>query len=261
MKLLEAGSNPQIDFESWLKAAKFSKHLDNRLRSFDENKKMYERSVEQPLMIALKTCQDPEVLYRLLQRGADPNAMTPISYTLITDEWQRRYNKGETALDIVRKHLTELRKWTSEKLSATKPELPEGMDEYLKQFKEGSYQHWLVSEDIIRENDVYKAALKLYEEAKNKFDELKGVAEKREAVDEAIKKMEKVEDFMLEKGAKTFKELHPELDGSTNGNNNNMSRNSTDEKKETKKESYKFNITFHNTTDVTETRRAAYIEL
>ncbi len=115
----------QIDFESWLKAAKFSTRLEGRLQSFEENQKMYRRTVQQPLITALWSCPDPEVAYRLLEGGADPNTMSQVSYQILTDEWQRRYNKGETVLDIVRRYLDQLRKYTGESLSTKEPKLPE----------------------------------------------------------------------------------------------------------------------------------------
>jgi predicted DNA-binding protein YlxM (UPF0122 family) len=258
LRLLEAGSNPQIDFESWLKAAKFQKRLESRLSSYEENLKMYKRSAEQPLMIALKSSPDPEVAYRLLQKGADPNSMTPISYQLLHDEWARRYNKGETGLDLVRKQLTELRKYTGEKFHGTEPELPEGIDEFLEKFKEGTWQHWLTSEDIKKKREAHEKALKDYETRKQKFEEIKGATEKKEAIEEAIAKMEKVEKLMLENGGKTFQELHPEIEAANTSQNNAAA--STD-KADIKKDVYEFKFTFRETTDVTEVRHAAYLEL
>jgi len=258
MRLLEAGATPQIDFESWLKAVKFSTKYENRLRSYEENEKLYQRTVEQPLMTALRTCPDPEVACHLLQGGADANSMTPISYQILTDKWQRNYNKGETALDIVRKQILALRQYTGEKLTAVKPELPENMDEYLAKFEEGTYHHWLVSNDIQSRRLNHELSLKSYEDDVEKFKGLKGVEEKKEAISEIIQQLEKLESLIVEKGGKTFEDLYPDI--KTNANNRyNRYDYDTDDSPADK--SYSFDVRFHNTNDVTDARRKAYLEL
>lgn len=72
---------------------------------------------------------------------------------MIRNEWSRRYNTGETALDVVRKLLSELRKYdgepvaiklrseffgpsTSDDLSAT--EEPRGATKFLDKFPKGT---------------------------------------------------------------------------------------------------------------------------
>ncbi|KAK0702836.1 hypothetical protein B0H67DRAFT_676136 [Lasiosphaeris hirsuta] len=255
IKLLEAGANADIDFESWLRAAKFSSGMEKRLQSYDQNKAMYHRSVDQPLMVALRTSPDPDMAVQLLQGGADPNTMTQTSYQLLTDEWQRRYNKGETALDVTRTHIENLRKYSGEMFSDVKPELQEGMDEYLASLDKGSYRYWLASDDVKARKEQHKEAVKNYEEKVKKFEEMKGVAEKKEAIGEALAGMEKIEALLLEKGAKTFNELHPDIE--THAAQNSYSHLKTDEPKKP----YKYPLAFHNTTDVTEKRRQAYEEL
>jgi hypothetical protein len=256
MKLLEAGASPQIDFESWLKAAKFSKNLEKRLSSFEENMKMYSDSLEQPLIVALRTCPDPKVAYELLRAGADPNSMTPISYRVIADQWTRNHNQGETSLDIVRQHITNLRDYTGEKCTAVKPVLPEDMHKYLEQFDKGSYRHWLVSYDIKGLEISHKWQLKTYEEQLDKFKAQQGVAEKEEVIRETLVDMERVEQLIVKMGGKTFKELHPDIQCS----NQNNSR-ASNAKVDTSKAAYEFKFLYTNTTDVTETRKQAYHDL
>lgn len=85
----------------------------------------------------------------LLERGVDPSPLTKASWTIVRDEWSRRYNRGETAIDVVRKHILELRKYKGEPVlvasqsnlfghgdSAT--EEPRGATEFLSQFSKGT---------------------------------------------------------------------------------------------------------------------------
>jgi hypothetical protein len=258
IRLLAAGANPDIDFDSWLRAAKFAPGMENRLRSYEENLTMYHRSVHQPLVVALRHSLDPELALRLLEGGADPNSMTQISYQLLRDEWQRRYNKGETALDIVRSHIKNLRKYTGEKVESIMPELPECMDEYLASLDKDSFLYWMASKNVNAKKESHKVAMKGYEKSLKDFEEMKGVSEKKKVIEEALAGMEKVEALLLEKGAKTFKALHPEIE--TDTNNNNRSSNSQSKTDEAKKP-YTYKLSFYNTTDVTEKRHQAYTEL
>ncbi|KAK3372674.1 hypothetical protein B0H63DRAFT_564053 [Podospora didyma] len=259
MKLLEAGANPDIDFDSWLRAAKFSPKLEGRLQSYDQNMVLYHRSVEQPLMVALRSSPDPDMALQLLRGGADPNTMTPISYQLLTDLWQRSYNKGETVLDVVRTHMENLRKYSGEKFpGGAKPELQEGMDEYLSGLDEGSHLYWLASEDVKTKKERHEEAIKKYEKEVKQFEELKGLAEKKQAIQEALEGMEEIEAFLMEKGAKTFKELHPDIETQARQNNHYHPHSKADDDA---KKPYKYTLKLNGTTDVTEKRRKAYEEL
>ncbi|KAK4184990.1 ankyrin repeat protein [Podospora australis] len=258
MKLLEAGATPEIDFDSWLRATKFSARLEQRLQSYDQNKALYHRSVDQPLMVALRTSPDPEMVLHLLRAGADPNTMTGISYQLLTDQWQRSYNKGETALDVVREHIKNLREYSGEKFSAVKPELREGMDEYLASLDKNSYLYWLAVEDVEYKKKLHKKAVKDYEKQLKKFEETQGAPEKKQAIEEALAGMEQVEALLLEQGGKTFKELHPDIETTARQNNQyGYGHNATVEPKTP----YTYKILFHNTTDVTDKRQKAYEKL
>ncbi|KAK0624036.1 hypothetical protein B0T14DRAFT_428976 [Immersiella caudata] len=258
LRLLEAGANPNIDFESWLRAAKFAPGMDQRLQSYDENQVTYRRSVHQPLIVALRNSPDPEMALRLLEGGADPNSMTQISYQLLKDDWQRRYNEGETALDVVRSYIDNLRKYTGESLDAKKPELKEGMEEYLASLDENSFLYWLVAKDVKVEKKAYKVGLENYEQKVKEFEEMKGVAEKKKAIADALAGLEKVEALILEKGGKTFKELYPDIETNTNKNSQSYSSNA---KADETKTPYEYKLKFFNTTDVTEKRQKAYEEL
>ncbi|OLN95948.1 hypothetical protein CCHL11_05046 [Colletotrichum chlorophyti] len=261
LKLLEAGANPQIDFETWLKAAKFSK-VSERLRSYEDNKKMFNKNTNQPLIVAINGCSNPEVALELLEKGADPNTMTTNSYHAIEDEWQRSYRRGETVLDLVRHQLKNLKEYGGEKFNQSKPELPSGMDEHLQNFEEGTYKYWMVSEDIQGRKDQCKINQKTYEEAKMAHELLEGASEKIAAIKEVITSLEKLEKKIIEKGGKTFEELYPDIKFTGNNNNNYLHHlNSYNSTSENKSNTYDYVISFYGAVDVTEKRKAAYFEL
>src|SRR5690606_20828795 len=132
---------------------------------YGANKTLFDKNTKQPLITALESCTDVSVAIYLLEKGADPNAMTLASYGILEDEWSRRYNKGETALDLVRGHIKQLQEYKVSNPTPTKPTLTRGMDEHLATFMEGSYQHWTASKDIKYRKESFENSMKEFEKA------------------------------------------------------------------------------------------------
>ncbi|KAI1269144.1 ankyrin repeat protein [Xylariaceae sp. FL1019] len=259
LKILEAGANPEIDFDSWLKGAKFT--FDKQLGDENSNRVKYEDSVEQPLLVAIRSPQ-PSIALELLDRGADPNPLTKSSYKCIRNEWARRYNKGESALDVVQRLLEKLRDYTGQKGPAVhdghrqikhRPSEPRGVNEFLSQFKEGTYQHWVASIDARDTVKHYEEELAKYEEQERKVAALKGRKEKLDAIEDTISQLEKVEKELLSRGGKTFKQLHPDIEA--------PEQTQKPTKAEESQPDYAFEFGFHGVTNITSARKQAYIEL
>lgn len=229
--------------------------MENRLRTFEDNQKSYKQMVQQPLLIALQSAH-PETAITLLERGADPNVVTTSSQYYMQASWYSHFT-GESALDVANKHLNALRAFKGDTTSP--PSLPEGIDIYIKKFKEGTYQHWLVSKAIDGLRKGHNKSVKQYEKTKTLPGHNAGVKEKEAAIAEAIKTMEKVKEALVAKGAKTFLDLHPEFKDRMETPRNHWSyryggTNPADEP-------FKYTFSFHNVTDVTEARKEAYFKL
>ncbi|KAI3331654.1 ankyrin repeat protein [Xylariaceae sp. AK1471] len=266
LKLLDAGAKPEIDFDSWLQGAKFS--FETQLGDFNSNQIKFQDTTEQPLLLAIRSPQ-PATALELLERGVDPNPLTKASHNVIRNEWSRRYNSGETALDVVRKLASELRKYKVESVAVDSHitygtfgnrnsrllstfEEPRGTTKFLSQFKKGTYKHWLVSTDIEKEMAAYNDSEKLRKE-KKKAASVEGLTEKKEAIQDAISQLEKVEAALLEKGAKTFKELHPNIEL--------MSQPEVAQYEDTPKADYSLELGFRGVKDLTIDRKYAYFHL
>ncbi|RYP25160.1 hypothetical protein DL765_000041 [Monosporascus sp. GIB2] len=266
LKLLEAGANPEIDFDSWLKGVKLT--FEESLGDYESNKKRFRRGVNQPLLVAIES-PNPTIAIQLLDRGADPNVITKSSVDLVEDTWGRRYNRGESALDVIQESLAKLRGYKEEKIpfdlphsnysyfGSTKktylepPKGPFGTSEFLEKFREGTYQHWLVSTDIEDKIGAYKEKLDRFEKQKEKTEQSKGLSKKKEAIRDAICQLEEVEKALKAKGAKTFRELHPDIEEPLTA--------ADDADKPAAP--YDFDFNFNGVNDITNKRRAAYIEL
>lgn len=264
LRLLEAGAKPQIDFEDWLKGAKVS--FESRLGDFEANQKKFKSNIEQPLIIAIRSTE-PAMALELLDRGADPNVITKASHDLIENTWSRNHKKGYSALDEVRRCIKKLRQYKEETIRFSfrnaalwdrthehyeAPKGPQRTDEFLQKFKAGTYQHWVVKRDIEKNLDSYKEEVKrFHEQRKDQIDD-EHIKIKKEAIAEMLSQLQKVEKALVAKGALTFKEQHPDIEAPAKHN-----KQITDEKTPT----YNYTFNFHGTSDVTEVRKAAYIEL
>ncbi|KAK8125105.1 uncharacterized protein PG998_000864 [Apiospora kogelbergensis] len=258
MRLLEAGSRPEIDFDAWLKGAKLS--MENSLRDYEFNQNMFAKSVDQPLIVAVHSAQ-PVTALELLKKGADPNVITRDSQNLIVNRWSN--GKGQSALDIVRSSLTSLREYSGgenllrSNMYEQPPMGPQGTTKFLGQFKDGTYQHLVVSTDIQSKVARYKEELGRFQKAQEETNRHDGLVMKKEAIADLISQLEEVEGALVARRAKTFQELHPDVQ-STQPQWDNRGNNPTDE---TDKETYEYNFSFPGVTDVTGTRKAAYIQL
>ncbi|RYP91396.1 hypothetical protein DL770_002441 [Monosporascus sp. CRB-9-2] len=266
LKLLEAGANPEVDFDTWLKGAKLT--FEENLGDYESNKKLFRKGAIQPLLVAIES-PNPTIAIQLLDRGADPNVITTSSVELIENTWGRNYNRGQSALDVVQESLAKLREYKGEKTPFDSPRPnygyhgsirktyleppkgPLGTCQFLEKFREGNYQHWLVSTDIEDKVGAYEKELDRFEKQKKKIEQSKGLRKKKEAIRDAICQLEEVEKALKAKGAKTFKELHPEIEGPP----------ATTDDADKPAAPYDFDFIFKGANDITNKRRAAYIEL
>ncbi|KAI1754123.1 ankyrin repeat protein [Xylaria castorea] len=265
LKLLEAGAKPDIDFDSWLQGAKFS--FENQLGDFNSNQSKFQDKTEQPLLIAIRSSQ-PAVALALLERGADPSSLTKESWNVVRNEWSRRHVRGETVIDVVRKLAHELREYkgepvpvksqnslfgysNSDQLSNT--EEPHGATEFVSQFPTNTYKHWLVSADIEAKTESHKKNLEILKKEEERIASLNGLDEKKAAIQDVVLQLEKVEKALLEKGAKTFEELYPDIKFTPQAQyDSNEKQSRTD---------YSLQFTFKGVKDLTPNRNDAYLQL
>ncbi|KAI1443934.1 ankyrin [Annulohypoxylon stygium] len=268
LKLLKEGAMPQINFDSWLKGARLT--FEDQLRDYESNIQRYKDGTEQPLIIAIKSTH-PSNAVELLEKGADPNTLTRASHNLIRNEWSRRYSKGRSALDVVHEFLREYRSFRDDLIGALQPRQmsqfyapvkniyferpvePFGTAEFLSLFTEGTYQHWVVSTAIADEMDSYKKKLEEFEKERTKSAGDGEVAEKLEATQDLISQLEKVQEALLSKDAKTFKEQYPDIQ--------EPPVSSDKSSKNQDPVPYTFSFTFRNATDLTDARKDAYMKL
>ncbi len=248
LQMIEKGAQFHIDFETWLKSAKNS-IIQRHLKTFEENQKLFQKMTEQPLILALQS-PDPRVALDLLERGADVNTLTKSTHSKLQQNWYS-YHVGQSALDIVEELLRKLRAYKGES-STSKPKLPAGGDEFLSGYKPGTFQHCMVSHDVKQTKRVFCSTTREYEDETARIASTKGTSEKAAAIRAATETLEEIEKVLLSKDAKRFLELYPDQ------KNHSSSSGSREEKTP---DHYSYEFTLYGVADVTEARRAAYIDL
>ncbi|KAF5575373.1 ankyrin repeat [Fusarium pseudocircinatum] len=253
MQLLANGAEPHIESAAWIKATKVSLTRDI-LGSPEYNKNIYQKSVEQPIIAALRA-GIPEVVFELLERGADPNVMSRSTATSMIIEYRRRFNKGRLALDIVRGMLSRLETLREVKAKVKpEPKLQPGMDSFLAKFSEGTYQHWLVAGDIEGKRAVLEQRLKAYRESN--AEDRKVASEYEEVINELVAKLRAVEEALLSHGARTYEQLYPDI---KTGDDNLYKRNSNADEEDVTP--YKHTFTFIGEDEIVERGHEGYIKL
>lgn len=257
LKLLNAGAQAEIDFETWLKSAKVSSSISSQLRDLKVNKTYYQET-QQPLIEAIQWGQ-ADIVITLLERRANPNTLTPQTERILVHEYMRRWTRGESALDVVNKSLEKLQKYQESEEKPTPPEKRAGLDTYLNKFKPGTYQHWIVSRDVKLEQKMHENRCEEWEVRQRKEgDKAEEARQAKSArVVELIADMERAKQALISKGAKTFAMLYPDI--KTDERSPSSYRYGYGEQKP--KGPYTYDFNFKRDKDITEKRRDGYIDL
>ncbi|KAH8891013.1 hypothetical protein GQ53DRAFT_166758 [Thozetella sp. PMI_491] len=135
------------------------------------------------------------------------------------------------------------------------PSLSPNTAAFLGRFAPGTWQHWMVSHDISKARNTYENSMKLYEEHQKRVAAIRGVEEKKAHIRNMIETLKQIQKVLAKKGAKRFLELYPDQ------KNDDSRRGYRDSGEAKASGTYTFDFAFHSVTDVTEARKAAYIEL
>ncbi|KAK5014320.1 hypothetical protein LTR39_003212, partial [Cryomyces antarcticus] len=151
--LLKAGARATIDFGEFMKSyqVKFdNSRMDSLSQDPKRTRETFLQQAEQPVLLALES-DNPYITIELLDNGADPNTLTSTGgQKVLLDERSRRYDTGETILDVVRRKLKDIEKWQDAigKDDDAPLQLLKEDKYYLGHLKEGTYQHWTAREAL-----------------------------------------------------------------------------------------------------------------
>ncbi|XP_014560340.1 hypothetical protein COCVIDRAFT_89408 [Bipolaris victoriae FI3] len=267
--LLELGAKPEVDFDTYISSVKSNVLMR---RDTETNLWHFREAFEQPVFSALRS-DLPSVIQMLVDAGADINCLSE-------NAWRKSHypdnlqSDAGALLDLVRKRIKSLRVFTTMgkidgvdgNLSSTgwvdntnhyAPVLPIPLQDdahYLQDYEPGTYSHLVARKQIEDARTRYEKDLKNYQGWVESEKEPKGIAERKAAVEALVEEFEALERCLVERGAKTLEELHPELVGPEISGPNYFHYF------QEKPKPWSQNLTFR-LPDLTEERRKAYIKL
>jgi ankyrin repeat protein len=217
--LLELGSKPQVDFATYMTSYK-SKWVPRETTAHNENQ--FRNNYQQPVFTAVH-CEVPSMVIKLLDAGAEVNSLNAEAWKAIS--MSRLYsNNGMThsLLDAVRAKIEQLRAFIlTGKTEGDRHRIDYGQQfppvqvqadaNYLQGHDPESYAYWSTSKQLQQARVEYERNLKTYEEWKRSRKEPNGTAEKKSAVTSLLADFEALENEIVKRDGKTFKELHPSV--------------------------------------------------
>lgn len=251
IKLLDAGADASIEFSHFVKSAKAVSDTI-RSNSSEENETFFRHRLSQPLLLAINK-ELPHLAIDLLNRGVNPNTLTPEGNQAEDDEDMRDVVKGTSALDCVREKIKALRAYKGEEFYSSPPRPLEADDSiYLEDFEDDTYAMFSAKQQVKGTRRQYNESLEDHENEVNRVRGLEGVNGKIAAANEMADRFEVLEKVLLEKGAKAFAELHPDF--------KKQEEEEEEEEEEPKKDRFKVTFSF-KVPDLTETKRKGYLKL
>ncbi|KAI9818880.1 MAG: hypothetical protein M1827_007701 [Pycnora praestabilis] len=250
-KILSLGAKAAIRFEDFMFS--YKRKFDAK-KDTEHNIKIFQTSFEQPIEASI-TYELPATTQKLLEQDVDFNSPTRNGYNVLDNEYHRRYRKGQTNLDLVRQKLRELREYGGEGYPRDPPKDLESDEHYMKDLKETGYQRWSAEMDLLQLKNHHQHELEMYQQSVDRSKDeklIKDVNEKREAVSSMIKGFERAEKSLLDKGAKTFKELYPDIEDPRDNRGHGWER--------PKPKPYETKFTFQ-VSDLTATKKEGYLQL
>lgn len=256
LKLLEFGASTSIEFEDWMKSVE-TQHKDITENTTDENRSNFVDDVEQPVILAVNS-ELPDIAIRLLDMGVNPNMLTKRT----SQDLKRGYkwDEKESLLDVVRNKIKALRTALEKHQKVEQPVKPRGKVrdgvDYFEGLEPGSYKHYIVQAQLDNAKYWDQHELKNYEQRLKEWKEMQeseGTQAKTEALESLLKGFGELEQTLLDKAAKTFKELYPDHKAETSRSRSFAYSNAEEESFEPT-----FDFSVHNLTDET---RDAYLRL
>jgi Ankyrin repeats (3 copies) len=207
-RLLELGASPSIEYDAWLQAYQ-RKHKDRD--SFSE--RYFLDQCEQPVLHAVKH-EMPQMVKKLIEIGVDINTTNKYGHPKAREVGLYFPSNAipGTILDEVRAKIAEQQEARTDKSSTSK--LPEPLKDdsyYLADYSEGSYGHWIMSEKLREAKDDFKRRMENYEASLESKPEDVGKKLKQEALEKLVEELKDLENFLVERGAKTYLDLNPKL--------------------------------------------------
>lgn len=202
LRLLAAGARASVPFEAYLKG------IDKTAE-----RSRFDNDVEQPVIVAVEQ-ELPLVAAALVEHyKVDCNTLTTNGWKAVHSSYGDKLERSGCLLDHVKAQMKNLRKWKPDS-DDRKPPIPLADDEtYLAGFTEGTYRHWSASRQLNQAKSRYESGCRDLAGRRDFRARCEvGLEEKTAAIKKKLVEFQQLKDVLLAHSAKTFKELHPEVE-------------------------------------------------
>ena len=168
----------------------------------------FRRDLTQPVILAVKA-EIPDMVSALLDLGADVNTLDVDAQQCVYDyeENGRGQMNGKSLLDLINSKIRKLKKDEEKNSDIPDPDFPK----YEEISHPKTYQDWHKSRDAER----FNAAIRIWKQEKPekvaKHEDQQGLKEKGAAIRDLKDRMEALQKQVVSRGAKTLKELYPNI--------------------------------------------------
>jgi ankyrin repeat protein len=260
-RLLELGARPAVAFDEFAQA--YHRKFEHASKDPDQVRQVYETSVEQPIIQAVRR-EFPKIVGKLLDMGAQPNTLTIAAHAHVQNRNNYYGTDDKSLLDLVQHKLKELRDYMTNQDGGSMPAAPGSLnadEEYLDSLEPGTYRYWLAERDLQQAKGIMELQVKNHQQEieQHKRKDIRGEEEKRAAVHMLIEEYDALEQLLHSKGAKAFYEIYPDLKKSDDANQGNHYNNYYGQQA-INKEPYSTKQSFH-VPDLTPTYEDGYFKL
>ncbi|KAH4038762.1 hypothetical protein HBH98_061440 [Parastagonospora nodorum] len=260
--LLELGAKAHVDFGTYMASYKMTRDARG---SSEENEREFRRSFTQPVLTAVDNEMTSLVL-TLLDAGADVNTLTTNAWDAVQGQSYFQRENIHTLLDVVRhkmknmKQLLDTGKDPIEDRYASYNQFPpvplKDDAEYFDGYSPESYAHLCLAMQLEDAKKRYERDLEHYNSWLESKKKPKGTAEKKAAVQALFSEFEALESQLLQRGAKTFKDLYPDVEIKESRSHDYYNSNYQPDPPKAWAPLLSFRVS-----DMTDERRDAYIKL
>ncbi|EXJ92942.1 hypothetical protein A1O3_01498 [Capronia epimyces CBS 606.96] len=207
--LLASGAKTRVDLESFAQALK-RQRPDTSTSSPEYVEKVYQRSVDQPIVLAFRM-EMLDLVNKLIDGGEDVNTLPKEAYNFLDRRGLKDANRS--LLDLARARIKSLDRFLDPLKYKELDQLePLRNDEDYLSFDHGSYQYWTAYHDLLDAKVVRQYQVEHYEKEIGGLrpDQQEGLEEKKAAAQATLIQLQELERKLVEKGAKTFEEMYPD---------------------------------------------------
>lgn len=220
--LLDLGSKPSIELDDFVSACSFAVE-DGWLNNQSDVTQRFKQTTLQPVILAIEHDM-PDVVYKLLSKGAPVNTLDHSAYQVISMHELNHENylqiQGKSLLDYVNQKIEDLRNIAEDDHNIPKPPSLGEIELYLDGLAPGSYEHWHMSKELYVARVMISEWHQRRAEMISSHENREGRKEKTQALDQLNSEFKALRVHLVKADALELEQLHPDVQEQANKGTN-----------------------------------------